>query len=212
VKNAKKRILENVEDETESKDFNNECKCDEEISQDKLKNSKENIERAKKRKQEKENLEKVAETVERAGISANMASQLINDVKAAAGAITDNDQENVKLSRLLNKVRKNKMVNKKGRLVETLMFDVRKDFVKKQTEDSFEITVQENCSVVIFPGPGMKLERQKMDILKNKENNEFDTFEEELEDEIELCDKRDSVARGGQDEKQKKRVEEKKQV
>ena len=70
-------------------------------------NSNEKIrkEMKKKMKLSNEKLEKVVETVERAGVSANMASQIINEVKVATGNITEENQNEVvhkmKLVRLI---------------------------------------------------------------------------------------------------------------
>ena len=81
-------------------------------------------------------MEKVVETVERTGLSYNMASQLINDVNAASGQISMADQENViynkKLKRIADKMREKKIEEKKGRSISGLMFDERKDITRME--------------------------------------------------------------------------------
>ena len=82
-------------------------------------------------------LEKVIETVDRAGISPNMAAQIINDVNVASGHITEENQENVvyrmKVKRMADKLRNEKVEEKKGRVVDAVMFDERKDLTRNHS-------------------------------------------------------------------------------
>ena len=84
-----------------------------------------------------EKYEKVVETVERRGLSNNMAAHLINDTLAACGEITDKDQGEVfykkKVERMRNKMRLDKVEETKGKAFTALMFDERKDMSKRES-------------------------------------------------------------------------------
>ena len=58
-----------------------------------------------KKFEEKEKLKNIIETVERAGISSNMACQIINDVKASTGKITTENQDGVLYSKKLDRLK-----------------------------------------------------------------------------------------------------------
>ena len=93
-------------------------------------------ERRREKREEKVRLLKVAETIERSNISYNMAAQVINDVRAVEGKITENEQVKVvykqKMVRIVSSSRKLKMKDRQGRVPEGIMFDARKDKVKER--------------------------------------------------------------------------------
>ena len=64
-----------------------------------------------------------------------MAAQVINDVRAVEGKITENEQDKVvykqKMVRIVSSSRKLKMKDRQGRVPEGIMFDARKDKVKE---------------------------------------------------------------------------------
>ena len=91
-------------------------------------------------------------TVERIKMSPNFFSQLFNDIMAANGEITEQNQTKVvykqKMGRMQNSVRKKMMYSKKGRKINGLMFDKRKEDCK--TCKPNETAKIENCSIIIF--------------------------------------------------------------
>ena len=116
------------------------------------------------KREETARLLKVAETIERSKISYNMAAQVINDVRAVEGKITEDEQDKVvykqKMVRIVSSSRKLKMKDRQGRVPDGIMFDARKDKVKERvegTKSQFEEKKQENITVVIFPGQKKKL-------------------------------------------------------
>ena len=141
----------------------------EEAKRDKMKCEEENVRKRRKlMKVNEDALEKVVETVERAGISDNMACQIINDVKVALGVITKDDQSQVlymeKMRKMKLKLRKKKIEDKKGKKVRGVMFDERKDFTKSLGENvnQFEVVKKENCSIVIFEEPEKKVVEEEV--------------------------------------------------
>jgi hypothetical protein len=145
-----------------------------EIEYKKMIEKKRIAEERKRKKLERLNLLKAAETAERGNLSPNIASMMMNDMGVAHGIITENNQEKVmyrmKFSRLVRKARRNKIHEKRGRCPVGFMFDERKDMVLEKVLDGnkndFEEVKRENCTVVIFPG------RKKREEIMNRENNE----------------------------------------
>ena len=164
--------------------------------EDKRKNfEKEKRERRKELQLSDEKLEKVVETVERAGVSANMASQIINEVKVATGTITESNQNQVvykkKFERLAKKIRKKKIEQKKGIKIKGLMFDERKDLCRKVGHlGQSEYERIENCSIVVFTDDMKDIDvesskRQKLDV--DEENEGLQNEMPGLSDEVD-CD------------------------
>ena len=78
-------------------------------------------------------------------------SQIVNDILADLGEITDEKQDLVlykqKVVRMRKKARTDQVENKKGRSPIALMFDERKDFTKKAANGTkrFETLKEEHC-------------------------------------------------------------------
>ena len=121
---------------------------DEEIvNYKKLLEKKDIKEKRKNKKAKMLRLMKAVETAERVNLTPYLASRMINDVHAALGVITEDDQENVmyrmKFSRLVATARRHKIQEKKGRCPEGLMFDERKDTVKEKVVDGHKYEFEE---------------------------------------------------------------------